>query len=285
MMPEGPEVENVRQELLQLVGKIINDIRLTTLSQKYPKYQGQQQNFDKFSQAMIKDILRLGKFLIWKFDNTENIILNHLGMSGKWCFCEDIENLTDTITHPKVIIKMNKPPHAIFDDTRNFGQFKIFHSFEDVMKYPPIKTIGIDGLIIPFPLEKFIKLISNKRYEDKPIGELLLNQRIVAGIGNIYKAESLFHAKIHPLRKVTTLTISERRELGKSISFILQKALNDLGSSFDARYRLPSGSEGSAQRWHKVYQRQGEVCSVCDAIIERIVQKDRSTFYCPKCQV
>ncbi|MHA2303893.1 MAG: bifunctional DNA-formamidopyrimidine glycosylase/DNA-(apurinic or apyrimidinic site) lyase [Candidatus Hodarchaeales archaeon] len=283
-MPEGPEVESVRQELLTQIKNRVKQIQLTPLSQKYPKYQDKESSFEPFRDKIIKDIFRYGKFLVWIFDRTDKVILNHLGMSGKWCFCEDLSTSQSDITHPKVIIQMERPPHLIFDDTRNFGQFKVFQTCEEVMNYPPIKSLGIDGLEIPFPLNEFISRISNKRYEDKIIGELLLNQRLVAGVGNIYKAEALFQAKIHPLRIVKSLSKADKNSLGIAISEVLHKALKDLGSSIDTRYVLPSGSTGNAQLWHNAYNRKGKECKICGTEIEKITQKDRSTFFCPKCQ-
>ena len=283
-MPEGPEVESVRQELLPLIKNRVKQIQLTPLSQKYPKYQNKQPSFDPFRNTILKYIYRYGKFLVWCFDGTERVILNHLGMPGKWCFCEDLTTSQSDGTHPKVIIQMENPPHLIFDDTRNFGQFKVFQTYEEVMTYPPIKSLGIDGLEIPFPIDEFISRIRNKRYEDKIIGELLLNQRLVAGVGNIYKAEALFQAKINPLRKVNTITKKDLKQLGLAISEVLQKALNDLGSSIDSLYTLPSGESGNAQLWHNVYGRKGKQCKICKSEIKKITQKERSTFFCPRCQ-
>lgn len=284
-MPEGPEVETIRRELAQLISRTLKQIRLTQLSQKYLKYQGLQPEFDQFKQKRISDIIRLGKFLIWQFEDDDAVILNHLGMTGKWCFVMELNNLKPSIKHPKVIIEMVEPPHAIFDDMRNFGQYRVFSSFSDVKKYPPIRSLGIDGLVKPFPIELFLDKLSIERYADKEIGELLLNQRLVAGIGNIYKTESLFLAGIHPLRTVKSLSTSDQKRLGYSISDTLQKALNDKGSTFGTQpYSRPSGDEGNAQRWHRVYGRKGEPCSICGTTIERIVQKDRSTFFCSKCQ-
>ncbi|MFX0173062.1 MAG: Fpg/Nei family DNA glycosylase, partial [Candidatus Hodarchaeota archaeon] len=247
--------------------------------------QGKQKEFEQFNQKKISDIVRLGKFLIWRFKNLEAVILNHLGMTGKWCFVMKIDDLKPSIKHPKVIIEMDNPPHAIFDDIRNFGQYKIFLSFNDVKEYPPIRSLGIDGLIEPFPIELFLEKLSLERYAEIEIGKVLINQRLVAGIGNIYKTESLFLAGIHPLRIVKSLSNTEKKKLGFSIVEILQKALNDKGSTFGTQpYSRPSGETGDAQRWHNVYGRKGESCIICGTTIERIVQKDRSTFFCPGCQ-
>lgn len=284
-MPEGPEVENVRLELLQLISKKVDTIQLTPLSQKYPKYKGQQPLFDQFSGKTILDIVRFGKFLVWCFTDIEAVILNHLGMSGRWCLYKDLEKLPPTANHIKVILQMANPPSAIFNDTRNFGQFKVFRSFEQVKQYNPIRSLGVDGLTTPFPLNEFLARLAKKNFDDKPIGEVLLNQRLVAGVGNIYKTESLFHAKINPLKKVEKLTNTEREKLGLAIGKILQKALHDKGSTMDFQpYELPSGTTGNAQLWHKVYNREGEPCLDCGTPISRIVQKNRSTFYCEICQ-
>ncbi|MHA2203967.1 MAG: bifunctional DNA-formamidopyrimidine glycosylase/DNA-(apurinic or apyrimidinic site) lyase [Candidatus Hodarchaeales archaeon] len=284
-MPEGPEVENVRLELLQLISKKIETIQLTPLSQKYPKYDGKQPLFDQFSKKTILDIVRFGKFLVWRFTDIEAVILNHLGMSGRWCLYMDIKKLPSTVTHIKVIVQMINPPSALFNDIRNFGQFKVFQSIEQVKQYSPIRSLGVDGLTTPFPLDEFLARLAKKNFEDKPIGEVLLNQRLVAGVGNIYKTESLFHAKLNPLKKVKKLTNTERKKLGLAIGKILQKALHDKGSTMDFQpYELPSGTTGNAQLWHKVYNREGEPCLDCGTPISRIVQKNRSTFYCEICQ-
>ncbi|MFX1284122.1 MAG: bifunctional DNA-formamidopyrimidine glycosylase/DNA-(apurinic or apyrimidinic site) lyase [Promethearchaeota archaeon] len=284
-MPEGPEVENVRLELSQLISKIVDKIQLTPLSQKYLKYKDKQPLFDQFSGKKILDIIRFGKFLVWRFDNTKSVILNHLGMSGRWCFFIDMENLPATANHVKVLVILENPPSAIFDDTRNFGQFKVFHSFEEVIQYDPIRYLGIDGLATPFPLEEFLIRLGKRNFTNKPIGEVLLNQRLVAGVGNIYKTESLFQAKINPLRKVETLSNNEREKLGLAIGKTLRKALNDKGSTMAFQpYELPSGDTGNAQKWHKVYNREGKPCYVCGTEISRIVQKNRSSFFCSQCQ-
>ena len=284
-MPEGPEVENVRLELQPLISRKINHIQLTELSQKYPKYNGKQALFNQFSQKIIFDIIRFGKFLVWRFTDIESVILNHLGMTGKWCLYKDIKKLPPTANHIKVIIHMTSPPSALFNDMRNFGQFKVFQSFEEVKKYNPIRSLGVDGLAIPFPLDEFLIRLSKKNFADKPVCEVLLNQRLVAGVGNIYKAESLFHAKIHPLRIVKTLSNNEKEKLGLSIGEILQKALHDRGSTMEFQpYELPSGRTGEAQRWHRIYNREGEPCVICGNEIKRMVQKDRSTYWCSQCQ-
>jgi formamidopyrimidine-DNA glycosylase len=282
-MPEGPEVESVRRELLQFKDQIIRKITLTELSQKYPKYQGKETDFRVFESNSIRNLSRFNKFLVWEFEIAP-VILNHLGMSGKWVIIASLQAIQESCTHPKVIIELKGSKVLVFDDIRNFGQFRIFSSLGDVMNYKPIKTLGIDGLGSNYSVELFLDIFSEKRFQDRILGELLMDPRLVSGIGNIYKAEILFEAKLHPERKVSSLSEEEKSILGLSIPKILLQALNDKGSSFDARYILPSGENGQAQRWHKVYQRKGQQCSICSSKIDKITQKARSTYYCKKCQ-
>lgn len=284
-MPEGPEVEIVRQELLSLVSRTVKHIRLTELSQKYPKYHQKQGLFEIFSNNTLDDISRVGKFLIWRFTEISNVILNHLGMSGRWALVNSLHFPHPTFKHLKVIVEMETPPHVVFDDIRNFGQFKVFESLDQVNNYPPIKKMGIDGLIQPFPLESFVDRLGLPSFLGKPVGEVLVDQTLVAGIGNIYKSEALFAAKIDPRRKVQDLSTDEQTRLGEAISYILHKALESKGSTLDFQpYTRPKGDIGEAQTWHKVYGRVGKSCFTCANTIERIKQNNRSTFFCPKCQ-
>jgi len=202
-------------------------------------------------------------------------------MSGKWL----INPEEQAYTHPKVMVKVEGGQTAIFDDVRNFGQFKFYDNYNEVMKYRSIKNLGPDGLELPFNIEKFLELLAKERYQKKPAGEILLDQRLVAGVGNIYKAESLYLAKIDPKRLVAQISMKKRKILGEAISMILNKALEHNGSTFGTQpYLLPSGESGDAQKWHAVYGREGKECKECGTAITRLVQKDRSTFFCAKCQ-
>ena len=280
-MPEGPEVECVRRSLKSIIGKTIQRIHLTELSQKYQKYQNKQTQFDQFNGHQIKEMERIGKFLIFKF-NKKEVILNHLGMSGNWLLLRKNNQILPL--HSKVLIEFETLPNAVFYDTRNFGQFKIYENYDSVLQHQPIRKMGIDGLLVTFPIDAFLLKIDKKNYSNREIGSVLLDQKLVAGIGNIYKSESLALANINPTRLVKTLTDKERNKLGHAISKTLHKAVESMGSTFDS-FRTPDGEEGSAQNWHQVYGKKGEECSKCRSKIRRVVQDKRSTFYCPKCQL
>ncbi len=277
-MPEGPEVEVIRRNLKTLEGKIIKSIELTSESQKYKKYQGKKGQFSIFNNSTLVKIERKGKYLIWHF-SIEKVILNHLGMSGKWLIFSDQEEAYTK--HSKVKILTNDSIIAIFDDSRNFGQFRVFNSYHDLESYKPIKSLGPDGLAIPFPTEEFLRRLEKEIYSNREIGEVLLNQQIIAGIGNIYKSESLFLARIKPTRTVRSLSKSEKLRLATSISTVLNKALSNNGSSIQS-YITPTGEIGKAQLFHQVYRKSK--CPICGSHITKIKQKGRSTYFCPKCQ-
>lgn len=281
-MPEGPEVECTRLSLHVVFNKKIKQILLTNLSQKYKKYRFKQKELDIFEDKKIKTIERKGKFLIWIFD-FEKVILNHLGMSGKWIFVNENEEIP---SHSKVSIKFHElNQKVVFDDVRNFGQFRVFESYESILKYEPIRKMGIDGLALPFPIDKFLTKLKKSNYIYRKIGDILLDQKFVAGIGNIYRSEALFQAKINPSKLVKNLSSQERKKLGYSISNTLHKALDSQGSTFNIQpFQTPFREEGSAQQWHNVYGKQNQPCQICDTLIVAIKDKGRRVFFCPKCQ-
>ena len=281
-MPEGPEVECTRLSLQIIFNKKIKQIELTNLSQKYKKYRSKQKEINIFEGKKIRTIERKGKFLIWMF-NSDRVILNHLGMSGKWIFVNKGEEMP---SHAKVLIKfLESDQILVFDDVRNFGQFRIFESYESVLQYNPIKKMGLDGLALPFPIDSFLTKLKKKNYNGRKIGDILLDQKFVAGMGNIYRSESLFRAKVNPLKLVEDLSLQERKNLGYAISDVLHKALECQGSTFSIQpFQTPLREEGSAQEWHKVYGKQNQLCQICNTKIEVIKNKGRRIFFCPKCQ-
>ena len=173
---------------------------------------------------------------------------------------------------------------AVFDDMRNFGRFQVFSSEQDLLeKVPSVKTLGVNGLQEHFPHEQFEQLLNLPRNQTKPLGKILISSRLVAEIGNVYKSESLFLAKLDPKTKAKMLSSSEKRCLGQSISTILRRAFEQKGATV-ANYQT-SPDMGQSQNLHYVYGKEGKPCPSCKSAIERIIQKQRSTFYRPQCQV
>jgi formamidopyrimidine-DNA glycosylase len=161
-----------------------------------------------------------------------------------------------------------------FQDVRKFSKIWLFKEL------PQFPNLGIDPTTRKFTLNNFRKLLNLKQMNVK---SFLMNQSILAGIGNIYANEILFNSGISPLRKLSQLSEKEISKLYDSIKFILREATDKFGTSYSA-YRTVNGTEGSNQHFLKVYQRAKQKCFKCKSNIEKIIIGSRSTFYCPNCQ-
>jgi formamidopyrimidine-DNA glycosylase len=170
----------------------------------------------------------------------------------------------------------------------NFQDGRSLH-FQDVRKFskvflysvpPSFPELGIDPLGENFTLNNFKKLLTLRKIAIK---NLLMDQQLIAGIGNIYANEILFQSKINPQRQGDTLSTTEKIRLFNSICLILTEAIDHFGTTYTA-YRTVEGEAGENQDFLKVYQKAGEPCSQCGNQIKKIVLNSRSTFYCPKCQ-
>jgi len=204
---------------------------------------------------------------------TENrkFLLVHLRMTGQFGFHA-----------PRVKRDKHQHVHLLLDDGRELR----FHDFRKFGRWwlvdNPAQVVGKLG---PEPLEmpkrEFLKRLRARRGHIKP---LLLNQTFVAGVGNIYADESLWYAKIHPLREATTLTDAEASALYNAIRRVFRKAIGVGGTSFDATYKRINGESGEFQEDLRVVGRAGEPCYRCGAPIIKTVVGQRGTYYCPQCQ-
>ena len=173
-------------------------------------------------------------------------------------------------THDRLLIKISGNNTLVFNDIRQFGRCRVIKDAENL--------VGKDPLEIRF--NDFKGLVSSKKGIVK---SLLLNQNVVAGVGNIYADEILWKAGIHPLHRVNTLNKSELSKLYQAMRYVLDKAIRMEGSSMQ-HYQKPDGESGGYFEVRKVYGRAGEKCSRDKAIIRRIVVGQRSTYFCPKHQ-
>lgn len=278
-MPELPEVETIKTYLSNKIqGKTISDIEI-----KEPKqFIGDKQKI--IGQSVI-DIGRKGKVLTLKLTN--NIFINiHLKMSGQILYAEDKHNAVYAHQIPKtysnkmpgnttrIIITFSDNSALFYNDLRKFGWIKI----ADKPLVPP----SVDVLSNDFTFEYFQKAVQNL---NKPIKPLLMEQNILAGIGNIYANDSVYVAQIDPRKKAKTLTEKELKTLYKAVNQIVREGIKYKGSSSkDEAYITPDGSRGSYQDHFKVYHREGSPCPRCHETIQRIKQNGRSTFFCPGCQ-
>ena len=283
-MPELPEVETVRSGMESAIcGKTIKSaqIRRHDLRVMVPEDFGQRL-WNKF----IKSLKRRGKYIIFEFENVpDEVAILHLGMSGRvHIYAPDKVAAYEPRKHDHIILQMEDGTQFVYEDARRFGMF----TFLDVgdgrewSALPPFDTMG------PEPLEgewDGVVLYESVRRKTAPIKALLLDQCVVAGLGNIYVCEALHVAGIHPKRAGKNLAQAKCERLAGAIKDVLNRAIKAGGSTL-RDYQKTDGSLGYFQYGFRVYDREGVACSrkECKGIIRRISQGGRSTFYCPTCQ-
>ncbi len=270
-MPELPEVQTTVNGLQLLINKEITNIELYSIKLRYiiPK------KLKKLSKnKKITKIYRIAKYIILNLNNNYSIIF-HLGMSGRL----RITNIDkyNYIKHDHVLLFTKNNKVLSFNDQRKFGFVDICPSTETKnIKY--ISKLGPD----PFSSNFTYKYFSNRiKKTTVSIKQILLNQEIISGIGNIYASEILYDSKISPLKKGCSLSANEIKILIKSSKKILNKAIN-LGGTSIRDYLSTDGTLGNFQNEFKVYNKEKE--TVKGYKVKRIVQNGRSTFYCPEMQ-
>jgi formamidopyrimidine-DNA glycosylase len=287
-MPELPEVQTVVSDLNQ---KIKGDV-ITDFWSEWPKaIKG------KSLAAFKKEIIgrkivgarRLGKNMFLDLSGGKTLYL-HLKMTGHLLIKEQetknnnqyfSDRVNQYIRHRWTLKTKNQKLKTIdFSDVRKFAKI-VLDDTAKIAALPEIKALGVDAVSAEFTFKKFNELL-----ECKPkmlIGILLMDQSLIAGIGNIYRSEILFAAGVLPERKNETLSIEERKKVFKETGKILQKAIKMRGTS-DSDYRDTSGAPGTFQTVLRVYRKDGEKCPKCDTIIVRKKMAQRSVFFCPGCQ-
>jgi formamidopyrimidine-DNA glycosylase len=175
----------------------------------------------------------------------------------------------------RVILHLDDGTAINFRDVRRFGRMWLVEDAGSITG-----KLGVEPLEDEFSPRVFAGILKDRK---TPIKSLLLNQTLIAGIGNMYADEALFQARIHPLRPANSLKTAEIKNLRSAIQDVLQKGIRNKGAS-TATFIRPNGIKGSAQLEFQVAHRKGEECPNCGGTIERILVGQRSTFFCPKCQ-
>ncbi len=284
-MPELPEVEIVRQSLNRQVKnrKIINiQVNNRNLRLKVPK------DFEQiFKNAVIEKIQRKSKYLILVFNNNLYCVI-HLGMSGTLHFM-GLKKKTTNLSfygsqslpkkHNHIIFRF-KNFKLIYNDPRRFGFFKILNNKSEYLSF--FTRIGPEAISKDFNKKYLSKILKNRT---KNIKNLLLDQKLVSGLGNIYVNEILFQAKINPFKKSYLINLDENKRIIKYSKIILNKAIRFGGSSI-RDFKGISGKSGNFQSEFKVYDRAKKRCSrsKCSGQIRRKIISNRSTFICSVCQ-
>ena len=269
-MPELPEVETTIRGLKSIVGSKIINIKINTPKLRYfiPK------SILLINSVRITKIKRKGKFIIFYLQNKHSIVF-HLGMSGRLRLYKKLEFKNNK--HDHFLLETNNRSFLIFNDPRKFGFIDYdLYKIIDSRKY--LTSLGIDALSTSLNGPYLFFKISKSTVKIK---QILLNQTIVSGIGNIYASEILFDAKISPLKKGKDLNKYQIGTIIKSTRKILKKAIRFGGSSIND-YISPDGTLGNFQNNFRVYGREGY--TIRGFKIKKIVLYGRSTFYCPQIQ-
>ena len=264
-MPELPEVETIVRELKSKIsGEIFSEIELI-----WPGSMIVEEGLTLKKRRII-NIRRKGKFILFELD--EGYLLTHLRMTGQLIVRK--ASPADK-KHLRLIFKFKTGKYLLFYDLRKFG--RIYH-----ITHPKtiLKNTGIDALSDEFDLDYFREMVKGKTTSVK---SFLLNQKNIAGFGNIYVDESLFKAKIHPETKLSNLSIKKIENLYYESRKVLLSAIDRMGSTI-SDYKTTGGGFGSNQNYFTVYQRKGLPCLECQATIAKIKVSGRGTHYCPNCQ-
>lgn len=286
-MPELPEVETVRRGLTPAMeGRVIEraEIRREGLRWPFP-----ERLAERLTGARVLHLRRRSKYILIDLDTGETILI-HLGMSGRMTVSglaapfvpgQFHHNHPPVQKHDHVVLRMAGDVWVTFNDPRRFGMLDLVAT-EAAEAHPMLAALGPEPLGNAFSASYLGARLKGRK---GPIKTLLLDQRIVSGLGNIYVCEALFRANIHPERAGGHISSPRLDRLTQEIREVLQEAIDAGGSSL-RDYRQASGELGYFQHNFRTYDREGAPCTTpdCTATIRRIVQGGRSTYYCPHCQ-
>ncbi|MEQ1500468.1 MAG: bifunctional DNA-formamidopyrimidine glycosylase/DNA-(apurinic or apyrimidinic site) lyase [Parcubacteria group bacterium] len=300
-MPELPEVENLRLGLERnIVGQKILKVKVNKpklVSGKGTLRTASSKKVKEFESGLqgetFSSVERRAKNLIFNFKSGK-VLLVHLKMSGQFVYKSKDSSKNKNITggHPIQLSEKelpNKHTHVVFElnkgtlyynDTRMFG-YLIYHPSKEAFdKADHFTLLGLEPFQKEFTLEYFQKFLKNNKAKIKPV---LMNQKVVTGLGNIYADESLFESKIKPERLASSLRPKEVENLHRAILRIMKRAV-ELGGSSVATYMLLDETRGNYAREHKVYGKSGKDCPICKKSLKTILMQSRTTVFCVHCQ-
>lgn len=279
-MPELPEVETVIRGLRPaLEGQCLRRVQQRAPALRFPLPENLEA---RLTGRRVLRLSRRAKYILCELDGDE-ILLLHLGMSGRLLLVRPGE--TPPERHDHLILESDGNAEIRFNDARRFGIVDLFPAGE-IDRHPLLAELGPEPLGNAFNGPELARRLKGRR---TPIKAALLDQRTVAGIGNIYASEALFQAGISPRRKALTVQGGRAERLAAAIRDVLERAIAAGGSSL-RDYLQADGKLGYFQHSWAVYDREGEACPGCDCDpaatggIRRLVQSNRATFFCPRRQ-
>jgi len=273
-VPELPEAETIVRGLRRtVVGRTIASSRVVhadVLRQPEPTFRRQVRG------RRIDAVERRGKNVLHVFDDGSVLAVN-LGMTGRLLPFRSFPRGATHPTHPAVVLRFEDRSVLVFDDVRRFGTFEVLSAEEWARRSARMGPEPLDPTLRPS------RLHGSLAASRSPIRSWLLDQRRIAGVGNIYAAEALYLAGIHPQRPANQITRAESTRLLRSLRTVLSAAIHHGGTTI-RDYRDADGGSGAFARELQVYGRDGEPCRRCGATVRRVVFSNRSAFFCPACQ-
>ena len=267
-MPELPEVETIKNELApHVIGRKFTGVSI------YDSRPVQALTPNEFDQRLTGktavSLSRRGKYLIFNLSDGEHLII-HLRMTGAL--------LWNPLSHEpcaRAEFLFDDGSRLVYADVRRFGTFYLVNNPSNI-----IGKLGLEPLSREFTSAALGRILAT---HNAPVKSVILNQELIAGIGNMYADEALFDSHIHPRRPASSLSKTEVRDLHKAIRIVLRKGIRNKGASI-RNYRCPDGGQGTAHEEFCVAHRGGEPCPRCGTQISRIVVGQRGTYFCPRCQ-
>jgi formamidopyrimidine-DNA glycosylase len=280
-MPELPEVETVRRGLEPvIVGRRFTKVELRRQDLRFPF----PDNFaERLRGTRIERLERRAKFLVATLSSSE-VLTMHLGMTGRFAIESDqlgeFHHAAGGIPkHDHVVFHFDNTVKVTFNDVRRFGFMELIGA-DDVNNNARFASLGPEALSNSFSEDHLYSILKSKK---SPIKSALLDQRVVAGLGNIYVCEALFRAGIGPARRCDKVKRHETGVLVGHIRDVLREAI-DAGGSSISDFAQTDGKLGYFQHNFAVYGKAGKACQTCGTDVEKITQSGRSSFFCPKCQ-
>ena len=273
-MPELPEVETVRAQLAPVLGgRVVRSVQI--LDERLTRPVDLEHVVDRLEGRRIASVERRGKYLIVRFEGGL-VLLIHLRMTGSFLIARGGDLPEDL--HRRAVVRLDDGSDVAYRDVRRFGTWLVLE--EDELEDYLALRLGEEPLERAFTTRRLSRALTRRR---APIKAALLDQRVVAGLGNIYADEALWYAGIHPLRPAGQLDAEEIGAARRAIRRALRAGIRRQGATL-SDYRAPNGARGTMQDEFKVYGRAGEPCLRCGTSIEKIRVAGRGTSYCPGCQ-
>jgi formamidopyrimidine-DNA glycosylase len=271
-VPELPEVETIRRQLApHLEGRTLTEVEILDPRWTRPDAPGPVQA--ALRGRVVEEVGRSGKYLVWRLTGDRHLIM-HLRMTGALLFDPPADP-----THTRVRFALDGAHRLVYNDPRRFGTGHLVTGADACDAYLG-RRLGIEPMTAEFTAQH---LRAQARGRTAPIKSFVLDQRRIAGVGNIYADEALFRARIHPLRAAGSLRGAQFEALREAIEHALMAGIDAKGATIDD-FRHVDGAQGSFQDLFCVHQREGQPCPACGTAIRKLVVGGRGTYVCERCQ-